>query len=113
MSESKRKILPVDTQAALEKMILITQESTGAFEAETNALALKNDVGFYEASEEKKVVTLVYQKAAKEFLDRKEEFIILKGPIMEELINMQEKLGRSAKINMMLLDPIKRHPKKS
>ncbi len=95
-----------DTEVALREMIGFTKDSIGAFEAETNAVALGDDFSFTQVSIKKRDANKQYQIAAREFMERKDEFINFGGALVEELKNLQSELKSLARINMNLLEPL-------
>ncbi|MGH1403432.1 MAG: hypothetical protein ACRBDL_04250 [Alphaproteobacteria bacterium] len=95
-----------DTEVALREMIGFTKASINAFEAETNAMALGDDFSFTQVSTQKKEANTQYQIAAREFMERKDEFVGFGGNLVEELKNLQSELKSLARINMNLLEPL-------
>lgn len=111
MSMNKKAIIDANqlssnTLEAISEMIFLTKESIKAFEEETNAIALADDFSFGQLSIIKREANNKYQAAAQEFLARKEEFLKLGAPALEELKNLQSELKSLARINMNLLEPL-------
>lgn len=102
------KILPANTKQALQKMILITEEAIAAFQQETNAVAVGDDVEFYQISKIKTNINQLYKAAAQEFLARKEEFLTSGDIKLHTLADLQKQLGSEALVNMQFLDPIRK-----
>lgn len=99
-------VLPQDTAQALSQMISITRKTIESYENETNAVALGNDAIFLESTKNKMDTGTLYQKAAKEFMEREKEFAAHGGPMLQELINLQQKLKAEAQINMNFLEQV-------
>lgn len=99
-------VLPQDTAHALSEMIAITRKVIESYENETNAVALGNDAVFLESTKAKMDAGALYQKAATEFMDREKEFAAYGGPMMQELVNLQQKLKAEAQINMNFLEQV-------
>lgn len=110
--EQAEKILPEDTAQALSRMIEITKETIARYEDETNTLALGSDVNFLETTKGKMDAGAIYNKAAREFMDRQEEFKGHGGPMIQELISLQQKLKADAQINMNFLEKFEEDARK-
>jgi len=99
-------ILPEDTNAAMRKMIALSQELVKAYEYESNAIAMGWDLEFLQASEKKQALGGIYQQASKEFLDRTDEFKRADGSLIDQLTDMQSSLKFEARTNMTILSPV-------
>jgi len=99
-------ILPQATETALAKMIAITKETIGAYECETNAMALNQSVEFFQSARIKQNYNTLYESASKEFMARKKEFTRFKSPMLKELVELQSRLQSEIHINMNFLEPM-------
>lgn len=98
-------VLPSETENALREMIEITRGAILAFEAETNAMALKQNMTLIKFTEEKNRANTRYQSAAREFMARQEEFLDFGGGLISELRNLQGDLKNKARLNMEFWEP--------
>lgn len=107
MTESNdQTVLATAPEEALYQMIEITKTIIAAYEQETNDVALGKDLDFLQNSQRKLDLGTLYQLAAEEFMARKNEFVGLNPPQMQELIALQQKLKSDAQINMNVLSPL-------
>jgi len=105
-------ILPQTTRKALEAITMISNDLVDAIEHETNMVAMNEGMSFVEASKVKTFRNGVYQKAAKEFMARQDEFKAHGGDLLEKCIDAQKRLGEVAKINFEILEPMTRKDEK-
>lgn len=105
-------LLPEDTAQALSRMIDITKAIINSYEDETNALALGNNLDFLEHTKTKMDMGDIYNNAAREFMDRQEEFKHYGGPMLQELVTLQQKLKAEAQINMNFLEKMEEDARK-
>ena len=103
-------ILPENADAALKKMVFITQEMIQVTEQQTNSIALRHDLGFYSTTQAKDDLCPLYQQAIQEFKFRKEEFFRLGSSSLKELRELHARLKTETYINMTFLNGMQRQP---
>lgn len=96
-------ILPKEPEAAIRKMIAVTEALTVCMEQETNAAAMNDAVAFSVAEEAKGRAAEIYQKAAAEFQARVEDFKGQDQALVDQLEASQHMLGEATQKNINLL----------
>lgn len=103
---SQDAILPANTAAALKALVEIMEQTIQAFDNESNALAMNNNTDFSSSSKVKREASLLYQKAAQEFMDREAEFTKHKSPLKPKLVDLTKTLSESTQVNSKLLESV-------